>query len=36
MAVATIADRSTGAAQVFADHGMEYRYVYGLQELGLG
>jgi orotate phosphoribosyltransferase len=35
VAVATIADRATGAAQVFADHGLAYRYVYGLQELGL-
>jgi orotate phosphoribosyltransferase len=35
VAVATIADRSTGAAQVFADAGLEYRYVFGLEELGL-
>ena len=35
VAVATIADRSTGAAQVFADAGLDYRFVYGLGELGL-
>ena len=35
VAVATIADRATGAAQVFADAGFEYRHVYGLEELGL-
>ena len=35
VAVATIADRSTGAAQVFADAGLDYRFVYGLDELGL-
>ena len=35
VAVATIADRATRAAQVFADAGLEYRYVYGLEELGL-
>ena len=33
--VATIADRATGAAQRFADAGLEYRFVYGLAELGL-
>ena len=33
--VATIADRSTGAAEKFAAAGLEYRFVYGLQELGL-
>ncbi|MEP6854812.1 MAG: orotate phosphoribosyltransferase [Pedococcus sp.] len=35
VAVATIADRATGAAEKFADAGLEYRFVYGLQELGL-
>ncbi|MEI2730992.1 MAG: orotate phosphoribosyltransferase [Dermatophilaceae bacterium] len=35
VAVATIADRATGAAQRFADAGLEYRFVYGLAELGL-
>jgi len=35
VAVATIADRATGAAQAFADAGLEYRFVYGLAELGL-
>jgi orotate phosphoribosyltransferase len=35
LAIATIADRATGAGQRFEDAGLEYRYVYGLQELGL-
>ena len=35
VAVATIADRATGAAAVFADAGLPYRFVYGLAELGL-
>jgi len=35
VAVATIADRDTGAAQAFADAGLDYRFVYGLAELGL-
>ncbi|WP_270886964.1 orotate phosphoribosyltransferase [Pedococcus sp. 5OH_020] len=35
VAVATIADRATGAAEKFAEAGLEYRYVYGLDELGL-
>ena len=35
VAVATIADRATGAADVFAEAGLEYRFVYGLAELGL-
>lgn len=35
VAVATIADRSTGAAQVFADAGLDYRYAYGLADLDL-
>jgi orotate phosphoribosyltransferase len=33
--IATIADRATGAAQKFAEAGLEYRFVYGLEELGL-
>ncbi len=33
--VATIADRATGAAAVFAEAGLGYRFVYGLAELGL-
>ena len=36
VAVATIADRSTGAAEVFEGAGLGYRYVFGLAELGLG
>jgi len=35
VAVATIADRATGAAEKFAEAGFEYRFVYGLEELGL-
>jgi len=35
VAVATIADRATGAAERFAEAGLEYRFVYGLGELGL-
>ena len=35
VAVATIADRATGAAEKFAEAGLEYRHVYGLEELGL-
>jgi orotate phosphoribosyltransferase len=35
VAVATIADRATGAAERFAEAGLEYRHVYGLEELGL-
>jgi orotate phosphoribosyltransferase len=34
--VATIADRATGAAQKFADAGLEYRFAYSLEDLGLG
>ncbi len=30
VAVATIADRATGAAEKFADAGLEYRHVFGL------
>ncbi len=33
--VATIADRATGAAERFAEAGLGYRFVYGLEELGL-
>jgi orotate phosphoribosyltransferase len=35
VAVATIADRATGAAEKFADAGLEYRHVFGLADLGL-
>ncbi len=35
VAVATIADRATGAAQRFAAAGLEYRHVFGLADLGL-
>ncbi|UUZ44454.1 orotate phosphoribosyltransferase [Janibacter limosus] len=35
VAVATIADRATGAADKFAEAGPEYRHVFGLEELGL-
>ena len=35
VAVATIADRATGAAEKFADAGLEYRHVFGLEDLGL-
>lgn len=35
VAVATIADRATGAAERFAGAGLPYRFVYGLAELGL-
>lgn len=35
VAVATIADRSTGAAEVLRDAGLPYRFVFGLPELGL-
>jgi len=35
VAVATIADRATGAAEKFAEAGLEYRHVFGLEELGL-
>lgn len=33
--VATIVDRQTGAEQVFAAAGLEYRYLLGLDDLGL-
>ncbi len=35
VAVATIADRATGAAEKFAAAGLEYRHVYSLEDLGL-
>jgi orotate phosphoribosyltransferase len=35
VAVASIADRDTGAGEKFAEAGLEYRFVYGLQDLGL-
>ena len=35
VAVATIADRLTGAAERFAEAGLEYRHVFGLDDLGL-
>ncbi|MFV0461646.1 MAG: orotate phosphoribosyltransferase [Nostocoides sp.] len=34
--VATIADRSTGAAERFAEAGLDYQFVFDLAELGLG
>ncbi|MGB7818428.1 MAG: orotate phosphoribosyltransferase [Ornithinibacter sp.] len=36
VAVATIADRATGAAERFADAGLDYRHAFGLTDLGLG
>ncbi|GGB79731.1 orotate phosphoribosyltransferase [Knoellia flava TL1] len=33
--VATIADRATGAAQVFDEAGLGYRHAFGLEDLGL-
>lgn len=33
--VATIVDRQTGADRVFAEAGLEYRYLLGLDDLGL-
>mgnify|MGYP000303563615 CR=1 FL=1 len=35
LAVATIADRATGAADVIRAEGVEYRHVYSLADLGL-
>lgn len=35
VAVATIADRATGAAEKFAAAGLEYRFAYSLADLGL-
>jgi orotate phosphoribosyltransferase len=34
--VAVIADRSTGAAEKVEAEGLEYRYAFGLEDLGLG
>lgn len=34
--VATIVDRATGAAEVLAAEGLEYRYLLGRSDLGLG
>lgn len=34
--VATIVDRATGAAEALAAEGLEYRYLLGLTDLGLG
>jgi orotate phosphoribosyltransferase len=34
--VATIVDRATGAGEKIAAEGLDYRYAYGLAELGLG
>jgi orotate phosphoribosyltransferase len=36
VAVATIADRDTGAGQKIEAEGVPYRYLYSLQDLGLG
>ncbi|GGG82404.1 orotate phosphoribosyltransferase [Corynebacterium pelargi] len=33
--VATVVDRNTGAADVIAAEGLEYRYILGLEDLGL-
>jgi len=35
VAVATIADRATGADRVLADQGLDYLFVYDVSELGL-
>lgn len=35
VAVATIADRATGAEKVFADAGLDYRFAYSLDDLGI-
>jgi len=34
--VATIADRDTGAGEKIEAEGVPYRFVYSLQDLGLG
>ena len=36
VAVAVIADRSTGSAEKIEAEGLEYRFAYGLEDLGLG
>ena len=35
VAVATVVDRATGADQVLRDAGLEYRFLLGLEDLGL-
>ncbi|WP_370513515.1 MULTISPECIES: orotate phosphoribosyltransferase [unclassified Corynebacterium] len=35
VAVATVVDRATGAADVIAAEGLDYRYLLGLEDLGL-
>ena len=35
VAVATVVDRATGAAEVLREAGLEYRYLLGLEDLGL-
>ena len=35
VAVASIADRATGAGERFTAEGLEYRFVFGLEDLGL-
>ncbi|AIJ34270.1 orotate phosphoribosyltransferase [Corynebacterium imitans] len=35
VAVATVVDRATGAAKVIEDAGLEYRFLLGLEDLGL-
>lgn len=35
VAVATVVDRATGAAEVLREAGLEYRYLLGLDDLGL-
>lgn len=35
VAVATVVDRATGAEKVIADAGLEYRFLLGLEDLGL-
>jgi orotate phosphoribosyltransferase len=34
--VATVVDRATGADQVITAEGVPYRYLLGLEDLGLG
>jgi orotate phosphoribosyltransferase len=36
VAVAVIVDRATGAQEKVESEGLEYRSVFGLEELGLG
>lgn len=35
VAVATVVDRTTGAAEVLREAGLDYRYLLGLEDLGL-